>query len=304
MAFYHYDVAMVINGKKIAEETLTELKKLPKPEKFLAAVLVGDDVASASFLKQKEKVAHELGVDFRIHRLAMSIDQDALRKEVLKIAQHQTCGGVVVQLPLPTHINRQYVLNAIPREKDVDVLGERALGAFYAGRNTVLPPAVGVVQKVLQALDFEPEGKKAIVIGRGLLIGRPIAIWLMGEVAELTVFNSTTQNLRGKLKDADIIVSGVGKAGLFSADDVKENAVVIDFGYARLPAQAGGAEGPDGKTIVDPRQSREKIHGDLYVSLSSSLSSSLAYTPTPGGTGPILVAQLFQNFFTLVASQK
>jgi len=140
---------MIIDGKKITEELLAELKKLPKPEKFLAAVLVGNDLASVSFLKQKEKVAHELGVDFRTYRRPTSIHQDELRKEVLAIANHKTCGGVLVQLPLPAHIDRQYVLNAIPREKDVDVLGERALGAFYAGRNPVLPPAVGVVQRII-----------------------------------------------------------------------------------------------------------------------------------------------------------
>jgi len=285
---------MIIDGKKITEELLAELKKLPKPEKFLAAVLVGNDLASVSFLKQKEKVAHELGVDFRTYRRPTSIHQDELRKEVLAIANHKTCGGVLVQLPLPAHIDRQYVLNAIPREKDVDVLGERALGAFYAGRNPVLPPAVGVVQRIiancLPAGDPVKRDKlqiancHAVVIGRGLLIGRPVAQWLIGEVAELTVFNSTTQNLRERLKDADLIVSGVGKAGLFSAEDVKDDAVVIDFGYAR------DADG--------------KIHGDFTSPLSVVGCKLLAYTPTPGGTGSILVAQLFQNFFTLVALQK
>ncbi|MFH1193244.1 MAG: bifunctional 5,10-methylenetetrahydrofolate dehydrogenase/5,10-methenyltetrahydrofolate cyclohydrolase [Candidatus Jorgensenbacteria bacterium] len=279
---------MIIDGKKIAEEVLAELKELPKPDKFLSAVLVGEDAASVSFLKQKEKVAKELGVNLRLYKFPADATQDALRGEVLKIAEHKTCGGVLVQLPLPAGINAQYVLNAIPREKDVDVLGERALGAFYAGRNPVLPPAVGVIQRILTTYDLQLTTLKAVVIGRGALVGKPIAMWLMGKVVELTVFNSTTQNLRGKLKDADLIVSGVGKAGLFGAADVKENALVIDFGY-------------DKKQMAD---GKERMAGDFDSSDIGNWKlkiENLSYTPTPGGTGPILVAQLFENFYALNA---
>ncbi|MBI2033624.1 MAG: hypothetical protein HYT13_00815 [Candidatus Liptonbacteria bacterium] len=121
----------VIDGKKIAESILAKLRSKPKPEKFLATVLVGEDPASISFLKQKEKAAKELGVDFRLYKFPKEIKNDSLREEVLKISKHKTCGGVIVQLPLPEHLNKHYILNVIPREKDVDVLGERALGAFY-----------------------------------------------------------------------------------------------------------------------------------------------------------------------------
>jgi len=276
---------MIIDGKKIAAEIIETLKRRPKPSRFLAAVLVGDNPESVSFIKQKEKTAHELGIDFRIYKFPANLKQDALRKEVLKISKHKTCGGAIVQLPLPDHINKQYVLNAIPREKDVDVLGERALGAFYAGRNPVLPPAVGVVEKILSVVGFQLSVVKAAVVGRGSLVGRPIALWLMDKVAELNVYASRTENLGEKLKDADLIVSGVGKANRFGSVDVKAGALVIDFGY----------EFRDGK-----------IFGDFNPPPSEIKNSKLeiSYTPTPGGTGPILVAKLFENFYKLVEPDK
>ena len=278
---------MIIDGKKIARQIIEGLKKKSKLKKFLAAILVGDDPASISFLKRKEKTAKEVCIDFRLYKYPASIKNDELRKEILKIANHKTCGGVIIQLPLPKHINKHVCLNVIPREKDIDVLGERALGAFYTNRNPVLPPAVGVVERIIQnslagQAKIEIRDLKVIVIGRGLLVGKPISVWLINKVAELTVFSSSTKNLRRKLKSADIIISGVGKANLFNSEDLKEDALIIDFGYST--DEAG------------------KLHGDF--SLADQQTSKLVnYTPTPGGTGPILVTQLLENFYTLVEMQ-
>ena len=143
-----------ISGAEIAQKIVNSLESWPKPKKILAAILVGENPASISFLKQKEKIANELDVDFRIYNFPETIKNDKLRQEVGRIASQKPVAGVIVQLPLPKNINPHYVLNAIPREKDVDVLGERALGAFYAGRNPVLPPAVGVVEKILTTYDL------------------------------------------------------------------------------------------------------------------------------------------------------
>ena len=263
---------MVIDGKKIAEEIIAELKKLPKPKKFLAAFLVGENPASVSFLKQKEQVAKELGIDFRLYKFPAEIKRDELRKEILKIVEHKTCGGAIVQLPLPEDINKHYVLNVIPREKDIDVLGERALGAFYTGRNEILPPAVGVVEKILQTSNFQPQTKKVAVVGLGFLVGKPIATWLIGQTKEIYLLDEGS-DLK-ILKEADLVISGVGKANLFSSKDLKENALVIDFGYSVQDA---------------------KISGDF----DSLKNGNISYTPTPGGTGPILVAKLFENFYKL-----
>lgn len=269
---------MVIDGKKIASEIIERLKKQGAPKGFLAAFLIGDDLASVSFLKQKEKIAKELGVDFRLYKFPENITQDDLRKEILKIVDHKTCGGAIVQLPLPSHINRQYVLNAIPREKDADVLGERALGAFYAGRNLVLPPAVGVVEEILKAESFELKTRKVAVVGLGFLVGKPISEWLKGRCAEIYLLDVGSD--LSVLKQADLVILGTGQAGLMKPEILKDNALVIDFGYGMKDGKASGD--------FDP----------------INVSDSIRYTPTPGGTGPILVAKLFENFYKLADLQK
>lgn len=267
---------MTIDGRKIAAEIIADLKIQPRPKKFLAVFLVGNDASSVSFVKQKGKIAKELGVDFRLYEFPESVKQDELRKEVLKIGEHKICGGVIVQLPLPAHINKHSILNVIPREKDIDVLSERALGAFYADRNYVLPPAVGVVQKIIENLKFEMRNSRAAVIGLGLLVGKPVSNWLMSRAK--TVFLLSKGSDFKVLKEADLVVSGVGKADLFGGKDLRENTLVIDFGY---DVKNGG------------------ICGDFNGLKNGNSKFKIDYTPTPGGTGPILVAQIFVNFYAL-----
>ena len=269
-----------IDGRKIADGIIERLKADSVPDKIFAAVLVGENPVLTSFLKQKEKVAKELGVDFRIYRFPAEIKNDDLRKEVGKIALLKKVGGVIVQLPLPEHLNKHYILNVIPREKDVDVLGERALGAFYAGRNPVLPPSVGVVEEILKSYDLNLKSLKVAVVGAGFLIGKPIAIWLMDKVKELSVFKKGS-DLSG-LKNYDLVISGVGQAGLIKPEMIKQDAGVIDFGYS-----------VDGEG---------KIRGDFDTQLPITNYQLLRfYTPTPNGTGPILISKLFENFYKLNA---
>lgn len=264
---------MIIDGKTIAKEILERLARQPKSEKFMAAILVGDDKSSASFLGQKEKIAKQFGIDFRLYHFPADIKNDALRDEVRKIAQHATCGGVIVQLPLPAHLNRHYILNAIPPEKDVDVLSERTLGAFYTDRSKILPPAVAGLQEILATIDDRVlEDCAVAVVGLGVLIGRPIANWIMRRAKETFLLRSTSD--LAILKRADIVIAGVGKAGLITPTMIKANAIVIDFGYD------GGK-------------------GDFDPTAGEGSSNGVRYTPTPGGTGPILVAKLYENFYRL-----
>lgn len=241
---------MIIDGRHIASGVITRLKSLPKPDKFLAAVLVGDDKSSVSFLAQKEKVARELGVDFRLYKFPAEIKNDELREEVGKIAGHKTCGGVIVQLPLPAQLNRHYILNAIPPEKDVDLLSERALGAFYAERSKVLPPAVGTVKEILESFNPDPaflKSQSVALVGLGLLVGRPIATWVMWRAKETFLLRSTSD--LAIAKQADIVIVGVGKAGLLTPDMVHDGACVIDFGY---DGNRGDFE--PGRAVQRPRQ--------------------------------------------------
>ncbi|KKU91620.1 MAG: bifunctional 5,10-methylene-tetrahydrofolate dehydrogenase/ 5,10-methylene-tetrahydrofolate cyclohydrolase [Candidatus Jorgensenbacteria bacterium GW2011_GWA1_48_11] len=269
---------MVIDGKKIALDIIADLKKQPKPKRFLAVFLVGNEASSVSFVKQKRKIAGELGVDFRLYEFPESLKQDELRKEVLKIASQKICGGVIVQLPLPEHINKHSILNVIPREKDIDVLGERALGAFYADRNPVLPPAVGAVEEIIRNLKLEIRNSSIAIVGLGLLIGKPTANWIMSRAR--TVFLLGRDSDLKILKEADVVICGAGQARLIEPKMLKPMATVIDFGYGML----------DGK-----------ISGDFNsASLETgNAESGISYTPTPGGTGPILVTQIFVNFYAL-----
>ncbi len=265
---------VMIDGRKIADEVLEGLKGQPRPSRFLAAVLVGEDSASLSFLNQKKRVAAQLGVDFRLYRFPGTISHDELRTEVLKIADHTTCGGVIVQLPLPSAIRRERVLDVIPPEKDVDVLGRRAYEAFVARKNPIVPPAVGTVRKILEVAGFEPRKACVAVVGAdGFLVGRPVVAWFESRAKELRRLE-IMDDLKA-LEEADLVVSGVGEPGLLVPGMLKNGASVIDFGY-------GTKDG--------------KLMGDLDPAAAPSLSF---WTPTPGGTGPVLVAELFQNFYAL-----
>lgn len=275
---------MVIDGKRISEEVLAHLRTLPKPQGFFGAALVGNDPASINFLTQKEKVARTLGIDFRLYELSAALSTDDLRAEIGRLAAPKACGAFIVQLPLPANINRHYVLNAIPKEKDVDCLGEPALGAFYTERGKIAPPSVATVEEIFKreltrdgASPLDMRELKAVVVGAGFLIGKPVGFWLQNRVGELVVLDAAVRDVHGKLGDADIVVSGAGHAGLFSAQHLKPGAIVIDFGFNR---DAAG-----------------KIVGDFDP--SGADEKDIRYTRTPGGTGPLLVAKLYDNFYSL-----
>ncbi len=276
--------------KEIVKKITNRLKLHPTPNKTLAAVLVGKNFASISFLKQKEKAAKELNVDFQIYEFPENISRGELLQKVDEIVNQESVGGIIIQLPLPKQFNSQEILNIIPAEKDIDVLGKQALKVFNAGKSTILPPAVEVVKEILNSQSYILNSKKVAVMGTGNLIGRPIAAWLKEKTAELIILNSKTENIKEELKNADVIISGAGKPNLFSEKDLKESAIVIDFGYS----------------ITKKRNKygvmSKKIKGDFDTSLFNAKNSSFFYTPTPGGTGPILVAKIMENFYRLNSS--
>jgi len=264
-----------ISGKEIAERIIERLKSQSKPQKTLAAILVGDNPSSISFLRQKQKIAEELGVNFEIHKFDESISESDLVKKVKEMGESENIGGVIIQLPLPKNFNRENILNAIPKEKDVDALN----GA------PVLPPAVEVAREILETINYKLETGKIAVVGLGFLVGRPISEWLKGNpstglrarCAELYLLD--IGDSLDVLKNADLVITGVGKAGLIKPEMLRNGAVIIDFGYDSVNG---------------------KISGDFDINnLKANEAEGLTYTPTPGGTGPILVAKLFENFYKL-----
>lgn len=281
-----------IDGAQIAKELLEKLKASPAPKKILAAILIGNNPASISFLKRKEETAKELGVDFRLYQFPETITHDEARKEVGHIANMKRVGGILVQLPLPAHLSKHYVLNAIPREKDVDVLGERALGAFYTNRNPILPPSVATLVEILNHLNslalhatrYTLHDCKVAIVGLGFLIGKPIAHYLMSKCKELYLLDKESD--LAIIKEADLVITGVGKPNLITPDMIKKDAIVIDFGYSMHETHNAKHE-----------TSEKRIAGDFSPNSHSPLA--ICYTPVPGGTGPILVVKLFENFYTL-----
>ncbi|MCX7589742.1 MAG: bifunctional 5,10-methylenetetrahydrofolate dehydrogenase/5,10-methenyltetrahydrofolate cyclohydrolase [Patescibacteria group bacterium] len=268
---------MIIDGKKIANDLLKNLKNKNITSKFFGALIVGEDKSSLNFLKIKQKIAKELNIDFRIYKFNENITTDKLRHEIARLANPKNCGGFTVQLPLPKHINSYYVLNSIPKNKDVDLLSEHSIGAFYSGRHKLKPPSVKVVEEIVKNQNINISNLNCAVIGYGYLIGKPISFWLLDKVKQISVFTDKNINFQNNLKNYDIIISGVGKAKLFSAKHLKQNTVVIDFGY--------------------DFDKNNKIYGDFDSDLAKE--KDILYTPTPGGTGPILVAKLFENFLEL-----
>ncbi len=257
---------MVIDGKALARKIIEQLKKLPKPGKALAAVFVGNDPASESFLKQKRKIAEELGVEFRLIPFAASVTEEQLIKEIRLLGENQEIGGILVQLPLPEKMDRDRVLAAIDPKKDVDALTPAA---------PVSALAVEVVKDILEETHYDAAGKIIGVVGRGILIGRPVAEYFSGKCREVIIFHTKTDLSR--IKECDLVISGAGKAGLITPHILKPGAGFIDFGFAMK-------EG--------------KISGDLDLS-DPAVNALGFYTPTPGGTGPMLVAEIFKNFYKL-----
>jgi len=267
---------MNVDGKKIRDKVLEELKsEVGSRELRLVGVLVGDHPGSKKFMELKEKAAKEIGIDFRLYEFPGDISTNKLRDELNNIAKQGVTHGIIVELPLPEQINAQYILNTIPQEKDVDVLSTKAQGAFFVGKSKILPPAVEALKIVLEEHDVDIKGKDVAVFGYGILIGKPIANWLAVQGASVFVINEFTKNPEEISKEADIVISGVGEAGLIKGEMVKDDAIVIDFGYSE-----------DGKGDVD------------FDSVSKKVS---LITPVPGGMGPIVVAAVLKNLLRLVS---
>ncbi|MBI2003392.1 MAG: bifunctional 5,10-methylenetetrahydrofolate dehydrogenase/5,10-methenyltetrahydrofolate cyclohydrolase [Parcubacteria group bacterium] len=224
---------MIVDGRKIAQIILDEVKdKLRKSggELRLVAVLVGENPELRKFIELKKKAAEEIGIDFRTYEFPENITNNKLREELNKITKAKVNHGVIVELPLPSYLNTQYLLNTIPEGKDVDVLSEKSQGKFFTGRSKVLPPSVEAVKQIFQEYEIEPKGKTAAVFGQGLLVGKLVGHWLTGQGATVSIITEHTNEPEKISKEADIIVSGVGKPGLITDDMVKNGAVVIDFG--------------------------------------------------------------------------
>ena len=277
--------AKILDGKKIAEEILEDLKKnSPLKKVTLAIVQVGDNRVSETYIKEKQKIGTHVGVMVQVFRFPADITQKKLEQEVVSIGEDQEIAGLLVQLPLPKHMDMQGILDYIPIEKDVDVLSSEAFGRFTLGTSSILPPTVGAVSTLLKSHKIAIKGRNVVIVGAGRLVGLPLAIWFMQERATVSVANEHTKELSRLTRQADILVSGVGKTGLIRGDMVKRGVVVVDAGTSV-------EQSPSTKLRVN------KIKGDVDFESVSKKASFI--TPVPGGVGPLTVACLLRNVLTV-----
>lgn len=269
----------IIDGKKTAAEIRAQLrgKTAAFEEKYgqkvgLAVVLIGEDPASQVYVRNKIRGCEEAGIRSFAHYLPADVTQAEAEELVRALASDDAVHGILVQLPLPRHLNADKILACIPAEKDVDGFSAENIGRLARNEEcTVACTPLGVME-LLHRYGVEPRGKRAVVIGRSNIVGRPMALLLLNADATVTICHSRTVNLAEECAHADILIAAIGKPNFVTADMVKEGAVVIDVGINRV----------DGKLV-----------GDVDFAAVSQKASLI--TPVPGGVGPMTIAMLLQN---------
>ncbi|MCA9072898.1 MAG: bifunctional methylenetetrahydrofolate dehydrogenase/methenyltetrahydrofolate cyclohydrolase FolD [Planctomycetaceae bacterium] len=281
--------ATIIDGKQVAAGVRGQIRE--QAEKFtqetgvvphLAAILVGDDPASAVYVRNKQKACAQSGLKSTLHRLSAETTQQELLDLIGECNTDPSIHGILVQLPLPKQIDELAVLDSVSPYKDVDAFHPENVGLIVQGRPRFLPCTPHGVQELLKSAGVTTAGAHAVVLGRSEIVGKPMALLLMqrgeGADATVTICHSRTQDLAEVTRSADILIAAIGKAKFITADMVKPGAVVIDVGTNRL----------DGKLVGD-------VDFDAVAPIASAI------TPFPGGVGPMTIAMLMKN--TLTAAQ-
>ena len=265
----------ILDGRKIAEKIKLRLKsqvEKMRRQPALAVVYVGDDPASLSYIKAKEKAAKEIGIDFLFCKLPVRVSEKKVLNLIQELNQNNDVSGIIVQLPLPAHLPKKEILNAIVLEKDVDVLSDESRKKFEKGEPAFIPPPAGAVLEFLKIAKKPLEKSTVVVVGRGMLVGEPVAMLLKQRAKKLIICDRKTKDLSIETKKADILISAVGKPNLIKKEMVKKEAVVIDAGTAKY---------------------KGKIVGDVDF---EAVAPKVSYiTPVPGGVGPVTVAMLLAN---------
>ena len=246
----------------------------------LAAVLVGDDPASAVYVRSKTKAAREANVDVRDHKLPATTSQTALIALIEQLNRDPVVDGILVQLPLPAPLDADAVIRALDPSKDVDGLHPMSLGLLAQGKPSFVPCTPSGCMRLLREVDAELAGARAVVIGRSLLVGKPIALLLANASATVTLCHSRTRDLADEARRADIVVAAVGKPEMVRGDWIKPGAIVLDVGINRTAA---------GTLIGD-------------VEFAAAAERARAITPVPRGVGPMTIACLLEN--TVMASRR
>ena len=268
----------LLDGKIVKQKVLEEVRELAEKENVklgLAVVQVGDDEASKVYVGQKEKMANALNFNFIHQKLSADVTQEELLSVIDKLNKSKKIHGILVQMPIPKHLDSKEVQNRILSYKDVDGLTDLNAGMLIHGKEGLVPCTPQGIVDLLKYYKIELEGKNVTIIGRSDLVGKPLAALMINNNATVTLCHSKTKDLREFTKKADIVVAAVGKAKLIKRDDLKKGAVVVDVGINRME---------DGK-----------LCGDVDF---DDVKSKVSYiTPVPGGVGQMTVAELAMNTY-------
>jgi len=264
-------LAVLMGGPARHASTLTGVAGRPAPEGKFVVVQVGSDPVSTLYLAKKKEMAEKLGIDFVLRQYDNNISQDELLIEIGKLNEEPSIKGILVQLPLPQHLNRVKIAGAVSAQKDIDgfhcILGKK--------KYKCVPPTVLAIDELLDFYQIEKTGKKILIVGEGFLVGKPLANFWRGNNLDVSILEIGGANYQEKLKKAEIVVIATGGGGHFSPKDFRTGAVVIDASTVSVGGKFGGDV------------SRENWPGDKHLA------------PVPGGVGPVTVAMLFRNFFEL-----
>ena len=278
------ETASLLNGKALAQKIQKELKtrverlqgKIGRPP-GLAVIMVGDNPASAVYVRNKEKACEKVGIASFGSHLPTETPQEEVEALIHKLNADERVDGILVQLPLPPHLDTVKLLHAIAPEKDADGLHPMNLGHLIRGEQGLRSCTPWGVMGLLDEYNLDVAGKHAVVVGRSILVGKPLALMLLEKNATVTIAHSRTPDLGEMTRQADIIIAAVGKPNLITGDMVNPGAVAIDVGINRIITEHGAS----------------KLVGDLEFDSVSRVSSYI--TPVPGGVGPMTVAMLLQN---------
>lgn len=269
----------LLNGKELAQklqqemtQEVTELKEKGL-QPGLAVILVGEDSASQVYVRNKERAANNIGMYSVVYRLPETTSEADLIAKIEELNHDDKVHGILVQLPLPKHINEDLVLDTIDPAKDVDGFHPMNLGNLFAGKPTMIPCTPAGIMELIKLSGIDLAGKNAVIIGRSNIVGKPMAHLLLQANATVTICHSKTKDLPKVAKQADVLVVAIGRANFVTADFVKEGAVVIDVGINR--------------------DENNKLTGDVKFDEVAPLTSFI--TPVPGGVGPMTITMLMRQ---------
>ena len=273
--------ALSLSLKEQMKDRIVELEAQNGRKPCLAVIIVGDNPASRSYVRGKIKAAEFVGMDSRLIELPEDITEQDLLDKIAAINAEDAVDGLLVQLPLPKHINEDRVIDAIDITKDVDGFHPQNVAKLWLGRPCIVPCTPKGIMAMIDSTGENISGKKAVVVGRSNIVGKPVAKLLLDKNATVTIAHSRTANLPAVCREADVLVAAVGRPEMITADMIKPGAIVIDVGINRIPCLK--EDGTEGSRLV----------GDVQFSGASEVAGWI--TPVPGGVGPMTITMLMQN---------